>query len=207
MSVAVLALAAVWPAYGYYVDRASVNPEPVRLQHIRIAWAPVPAFTDWAPRYVDPDAGFSGAWQARGLEPVGMTVLYYRNQNESHKLVSSINRLTDPKEAWHETDSALRTEQVAGRALAVRETTLQRAGGAVLVWQWLWTGGDYTANPYVGKLLQARSKLLAEGDDGAALMVYAPLSDKPEAARAAMRAFLDDHLEPIGAALRAAKQP
>lgn len=207
MGIAVLALAAVWPAWGYYVDKAGINPAPVKLQHIRIGWAPAPTFTDWTPRYVDPDAGFSGAWRARGLEPVGMTVLYYRNQNESHKLVSSINRLTDPKEAWHETDSSVRTEQVAGRALAVRETTLQRAGGAVLVWQWLWTGGEYTANPYMGKLLQARSKLLAEGDDGAALMVYAPLSDKPEAARAALRAFLDDHLEPISAALRAAKQP
>ncbi len=205
MAAAVLALSSVWPAYGHYVDRANFNPQPVQLPRIKTGWAPAPIFTNWAPRYVEPDAGFSGAWQARGLEPVGLTVLYYRNQNEGHKLVSSINRLTDPKEAWHETGSSLRGEQVAGRTLQVRETTLQRAGGAVLVWQWLWTGGEYTASAYKGKLLQARSKLLAEGDDGAALMVYAPLGEQPDAARAAMRAFLDDHLEPIGGALRAAQ--
>ncbi|MCS0658931.1 exosortase A [Massilia terrae] len=206
MAAAVLALAAAWPAYGYYIDQANFNPDPVKFQRVRIGWAPAPGFTNWTPRYLEPDAGFSGAWQARGLAPVGMTILYYRNQNEGHKLVTSINRLADPKDAWHELESSARSEQVAGRTLALRETTLQREGGALLVWQWLWTGGEYTASTYMGKLLQARSKLLVHGDDGAALMVYAPLTDKPEAARAAMRAFLDDHLEPIGLALDTARQ-
>lgn len=206
MTAAVLALAAVWPAYGHYIDRANFNPAPVTLPRIPSGWTPTPVFTNWTPRYLEPDAGFSGAWQARGLAPVGLSILYYRNQNQAHKLVTSVNRLTEPKEAWHETASSVRTEQVAGRALAVRETTLQREGSALLVWQWLWAGGEYTANAYIGKLLQARSKLLAEGDDGAAVMVYAPIADKPEAARAALRAFLDDHLDPIGHALRAAQQ-
>jgi EpsI family protein len=102
--------------------------------------------------------------------------------------------------------SAVRVEHVGNRELAVRETTLQSPQGTLLLWDWLWTGGRYTANSYVGKLLQAQSKLLFQGDDGAALMVYAPVTDKPEAARQAMRAFLSGHLQSIDAVLASAKE-
>jgi exosortase A len=207
VAAAVLALVALWPALEHYNEKANYNPAPVTLPHFAINWAPAPVFTNWAPDYLEPDAGYSGAWQARGLAPVGMTVLYYRNQNSEHALVSSVNRLAGPKDAWHETSSAIRTEHVGGRALQVRETVMQGPRDALLVWQWLWTGGDYTASQYMGKLLQARGKLLLRGDDGAALMVYAPLSERPDEARAAMRAFLDDHLEPVSAGLRATHQP
>jgi exosortase A len=206
-AAAVLALAALWPTLEHYNEKANYNPSPASLPRIAIGWAPAPAFTNWTPQFLDPDAGFSGAWQARGLAPVGMTVLYYRNQNSEHALISSVNRLAGPKDAWHETSSTVRAEHVGGRVVPLRETVMQGPQDAILVWQWMWTGGEYTASQYMGKLLQARGKLLLQGDDGAALMVYAPLSDKPDEARAAMRAFLDDHLAPIGAALHATHQP
>jgi EpsI family protein len=140
------------------------------------------------------------------MAPVGMTILYYRNQDSTHALISSVNHLAGHKDAWHETASSVRVEHIAGHELAVRETTLQSPQGTLLLWHWLWTGGRYTANSYVGKLLQAQSKLLFQGDDGAALMVYAPVTDKPEAARQAMRAFLSGNLASIDAALASAKE-
>jgi exosortase A len=206
MAAAVLLVAALWPAFGHYNDRANFNPAPVRLGDPAIRWQSTPAFTDWAPRFVEPDAGFSGAWRDGAMAPVGMTILYYRNQDSTHALISSVNRLAGHKDAWHETASSVHVEHIVGRDLAVRETTLQSPQGTLLLWHWLWTGGRYTANSYVGKLLQAQSKLLFQGDDGAALMVYAPVTDKPEAARQAMRAFLSGNLASIDAALASAKE-
>jgi exosortase A len=205
MAAAVLALAALWPAFAHYNERANLNPEPVQLAPLDIAWRAVPAFTGWTPRYLDPSAGFSGAWQSGALQPVGLTILYYRNQEDGKALISSVNHLAGQKDAWHETGSALRSEAAGARTLALRETTMQSPQGAMLVWQTLWTGGQYTPSAYMGKLLQARSKLLFAGDDGAALMVYAPYTDKPDEARAAMRAFLAAHFDKIDAALVSAR--
>jgi exosortase A len=205
MAAAALLTVALWPALAHYNEQANANPAQVKLDEVAISWQPKPAFTDWTARYVAPDAGFSGAWQSGALAPVGMTVLYYRNQDSGHTLISSVNRLTGHKDAWHETDSAKRNEALGERTLAVRETKLQKNGAAMLVWQWLWTGGQYTADNAVGKLLQARSKLLLQGDDGAALMVYAPYGEHPEEARKAMRAFLASQLPAIDAALAKAR--
>jgi EpsI family protein len=204
MAAATLLVAAMWPAFAHYNERLNLNPEPVRLAPA-IDANPVPMFTDWAPRYVEPSAGFSGAWKSAGLQPVGLTVLYYRNQDGGKALISSVNRLTNRAEAWHETASAQRTETAGGRRLALAETTLQGPQGTLLVWQSLWVGGDYTTSGYAGKLMQARSKLLFAGDDGAAVMVYAPFTDKPEEARAAMRAFLHGQFAHIDGALAAAR--
>jgi exosortase A len=204
MAAATLLVAAMWPAFAHYNERLNLNPEPVRLAPA-IDANPVPMFTDWAPRYVEPSAGFSGAWKSAGLQPVGLTVLYYRNQDGGKALISSVNRLTNRAEAWHETASAQRTETAGGRRLALAETTLQGPQGTLLVWQSLWVGGDYTTSGYAGKLMQARSKLLFAGDDGAAVMVYAPFTDKPEEARTAMRAFLHEQFAHIDGALAAAR--
>jgi EpsI family protein len=162
-------------------------------------------FTDWAPRYVEPSAGFSGAWKSAGMQPVGLTVLYYRNQDGGKALISSVNRLTNRAEAWHETATAKHIETVGGRQLALTETTLQGPKGTLLVWETLWVGGDYTSSAYAGKLMQARSKLMFAGDDGAAVMVYAPFVDSPEEARTAMRAFLLGQFAHIDGALAAAR--
>ena len=53
----------------------------------------------------------------------------------------------------------------------------------------------------MGKLLQIRQRVLGGSDDGAAVMLFAPLGDQPEAARAAMRAFLADNLGALDATL------
>ncbi|GAB3407651.1 exosortase A [Massilia agilis] len=205
MAAYTLLLAALWPALAQYNEHANANPAPVRLHAPQVAWPATPMFTDWSPRFLAPSAGYSGAWRAPGLQPVGLTVLYYRDQDSSRSLVSSLNKLTNPNDAWHWTASGTRTEAVAGRPLALTETTLQSGKGSLLVWQWMWVGGQYTTSAYKAKLLQARSKLLLRGDDGAALLLYAPFTESPEEARRAMRAFLSAHGDAIGAALADAK--
>jgi exosortase A len=206
MVASVFALAALWPAFAAYNGRATHNPQPVRLADIGVSWQPAPAFSSWAPDYMAPDAGFNGVYRAApGTRPVALTVLYYRNQEKGKALISSVNRVAGEHNAVKQTGSSLRSEQVAGRPFALRETRLQGAAGPLLVWHWNWVDQRMTANDYLGKLWQAQAKLLFRADDGAAVMVSAPYGEKPEEARKALRAFLDANLAPIEAALVATR--
>jgi EpsI family protein len=132
---------------------------------------------------------------------------YYRKQDHNTKLISSVNRMAAEKDPnWHSVASALREETLDGRVLAVRESTLAGTGGRMLVWNWYWVDGRYTANDYVGKVLQVKQKVLTGADDGAAVMLFSPFDEQPELARAAMRAFLVANLARVDAVLDANKR-
>jgi exosortase A len=206
MALAVIALAALWPAFAHFNDRANFNPRPVQLAPVAVSWSAAPAFSSWTHRFMQPDASFSGAYRSGAGQPVGLTVLYYRNQHNGKALISSVNRLTAFEDAWHEIGAATRLESAGGRQLALRETTLQGPQGKLLVWHWFHVGGHDTASNAVGKLRQAQSKLLFRGDDGAAIMLSAPFSDNADEARAALQPFLVQHLDAIEAALAATRQ-
>jgi exosortase A len=208
MVAAVLALAALWPAFAAYNSRATHNPQPVRLAGIGVSWEPAAAFSSWTPDYMPPDAGFNGVYRAApgtATQPVALTVLYYRNQEKGKAVISSVNHVAGEHNAFQQTGSSLRSEQIAGRPFALRETRLQGAAGPILVWHWNWVDDRMTANDYLGKLWQAQAKLLFRADDGAAVMVSAPYAEKPDEARKSMRAFLDANLAPIEAALAATR--
>jgi EpsI family protein len=204
MALAVIALAALWPAFAWFNDQANFNHKPVQLGAVAVSWNAAPAFGTWTHRYVQPDAGFNGVYRAGAGQPVGLTILYYRNQDNDKKLISSVNKLSGDKDAWHETSASTRLESVGGRQLALRETTLQGPQGKLLVWHWFRVGRIDTASNAVGKLRQAQSKLLFRGDDGAAIMLSAPYGEQADEARGAMRSFLADNLKAVDATLTAA---
>lgn len=201
MAAAVLALAALWPASALIGERVNHNPAPVALGQIAVNLPPAPDFADWKPDYMTPSARFHRVYQ-NGSVPVALTVLYYRNQDRDQALISSINRLTGYEDTWHEIDASARTENVAGHPVAVRETTLRSGTRTLLVWSWKWIGGQYTNSDIAGKLLQARAKALLQGDDGAAVMLYAPLDDNPDTARRALSGFLAQQGAALDTALR-----
>jgi exosortase A len=206
MAVAALALAALWPAFSAWSERANHNPAAVALPPVASTWAPAASFPDWSIRFMAPDTRYEAAFQAPGsARPVRLSLLYYRNQDKEKSLISSINRLAGYKDAWHETASAMRVEQVGGATLALRETVLAGPGAPLLVWHCLWIDGRYTASNVTGKLYQARAKLLAHGDDGALVVIAAPVQDNEDAARADLRAFLAAHFAPIDHALNTAQ--
>lgn len=204
MVVAVLVLAALWPAAAMVGERANDNPAPVRLDDVAVSWPQAANFSDWHPYYMTPDAQFRRSYKA-GANQVALNVLYYRNQNREKTLISSLNRLTGYKDAWHDTTQTRLTETIGGQHVTVRETVLRKdGGGALLVWDWMHIGGHDTTSNVVGKLWQMESKALLRGDDGAAIMLSAPLDENPDTARAALRAFLKDNLAAVNAALAAA---
>ena len=203
IALALVAMSALWPALALVNERANHNVRPVALNPVAVGWPAAPAFSSWVPGYMTPDAAFNGVYQAAAGAPVALTVLYYRNQDNRKALISSVNRLTGEKDAYHAAASSLRTEAAGANMLALRETVLQGAASNLLVWQWMWIDGRTTANNYVGKLWQADAKLRLRGDDGAAVMLSAPYGDAPDDARAALRAFLAAHAGAIDAALAA----
>ncbi|QOY94682.1 exosortase A [Massilia sp. UMI-21] len=201
MALAVVAMAAVWPAFAAYNERANHNPQPVALAAPGVAWPAAAGFPDWEVDYMEPDARLVRVYRAPEGRPVQLQLLYYRNQSKQKGLISSVNRLAGWQDAFHETGSAQRSEQAAGRTLALRETVLSGPGGPLLVWHVLWVDGSYITSNVTGKLRQAQGKLLFRGDDGALVAIAAPAADSKDAARAALRAFLTQNFAAVDAAL------
>jgi exosortase A len=207
--LALVALAALWPALALLNGRVTANPNPVRLVQPALAWQAAPAFSSWTPDYQTPDARLDGAWRATPeatSKPVALTILYYRNQKNGKALISSVNRLTGDQNPFREVAAVVRSETVAGQPLMVREATLTSPTGDLLVWHWMRVDGHAITNAYLGKLWQARARLLLRGDDGAAVILATPLGENRDAARASLRAFLDANLAPIQAELAAAER-
>ncbi len=207
VALALLAACAVWPLLAIGIDRATYNPRPVELSAMTLGGQPAAPFSTWAPDYMKPDARLDRVLLQPGQsQPVALSVLYYRNQRNDKALISSVNRIAHEDNPFHERDATTRIEQVGARAVQLRESRLDGPGGRQLVWHWMWVGGRPVTNAYVGKLFQAKSKLLFQGDDGAAIMLRAPFGEEPDEARAALRAYLQANLAPIESALETARR-
>ena len=208
MALAITVVCAIWPLYAQFSDRVTYNRAPVQLSKLDIGWPTAPAFSSWAPRFAPADAQFSSVFKpgtAVETQPVGINILYYRNQHNGKALISSGNRLADDEDEAHELGAIGRTETIGTRTLALRETTLQTTAGKLLVWKWYWIGGTFTASDYAGKILQARDKLLLRSDDGAAILLSAPFDNDANEARKSLRAFLGASLPAIERTLSSAR--
>ena len=200
---AVIACLVMWPAYSGYITRASHNTEVANFQGFTSRWEETQPFTTWRPNYFPAHAEFSTTRRS-GERQVGLNVLYYRNQDRGSMLISSTNRIVaEDDKAWRRTGSGGLRESVNGIHIPLRETRIDGPGGRAVVWTWYWIDGRFLASDYVGKLLQAKTRLLMEGDDGAAIHLVAPYQDNAEDARGAMRAFLQDNLAAIETTLNA----
>jgi exosortase A len=206
MCVAVVALAALWPGFARYNDAANLNPQPVQLANVAVGWPQVAPFTGWTPRWVAPDATYRATFRNPDASvPVSLDIMYYRNQRNGKALISSINMLAASDDAWHALGGSTRSETIDGKPVTLRETRMTGPGGQFLVWQWMSIDGHLTSNNYVGKLLQAQAKLRFRGDDGAVVLLSAPVGDNPDAARAALRAFMTVQGQAIERAIERAR--
>ena len=203
-AIAAVLVCAMWPALAALSDKAAYNAAPVQLDGSRLASSPTGA-PAWSPEYLAPDATLKGAYTAAGSR-VDLNVLYYRNQGPQKRLISSVNRVDQRDEGFQHVASSGRVEEIGGQSLALRETRVKGPQGNYLVWHWNWIDGRFIANDYLGKLRQASAKLMMHGDDGAALMIATPVGEQPEAARAALRAFLQTNLAPLQATLEATRE-
>lgn len=207
LALAALACLATWPVYAHYMDKAVFNPRGASLDSFQSRWQRADAFTDWKPHFLPANAELHRFFE-QDAQTVGLSVMYYRNQDNGSKLISSSNRMVHEKDpAWMAAGAAGRQETLSGHPVELRETRLRSNSGRVLAWNWYWIDGQFTSNAYLAKLLQAKEKLLMRGDDGASITVFAPYTENPDEARAAMRRFLAENLAPLEATLTRNAKP
>ncbi|MES2564884.1 MAG: exosortase A [Pseudomonadota bacterium] len=187
------ALVATWPGAAAYLDRVNVSSQPPRESPAPAAgWelSPQPIST-WTPHFLNYTDQVSQVYATDNAR-VGLYVRYYRNQHQGAELITSGNTLVrsiDP--AWGNTGETHRTVSVNNESLTVVAAELRGPPAKrLLVWRWYRVDGRYTTNPYVAKLLQARSKLLGRGDAGAVIIVYTELMGSREQATNRLEEFV-----------------
>ncbi len=140
--------------------------------------------SDWQPAFANPSATMN-AVLAKGDRRVGVFIAYYRQQNYDRKVISSSNVLVQSGDkSWAQVGRDARQITLAGQALYVNSGSLRSnlvSVGAepfrLRVWHWYWIGGRLITSDHFGKLWLALSRLMGQGDDSAAIFVYAPEPD------------------------------
>ena len=167
--------------------------------------------TPWRPAYPSPAAELRATY-ADGSRLVGVYVEYYRNQVGGKKLVSSDNALVKSEDRqWRVLDSGSRDISVSGQPLRIVSAELQSSNAGIgpaderlIVWRWYWINGRITSSDAWAKVLTAWSRLVANVDDSAAVLLVARGDSKADA-DAALQAFAQAGGSEIDSLLRAAK--
>ena len=161
--------------------------------------------TDWVPRFLNPSTRISQVY-VNGTQRVELYIGYYRNQRRSAQLITTENALVRGNDkVWANAGETRRVLTLGNDKINIRETQLRSHTTRLQVWQWYWIDGQYTANSYWAKLLQAKSQLLGRGDDGAVIIVSTELDLKGEDVAARLQDFVQVMLPAIAKALQNAR--
>jgi EpsI family protein len=132
---------------------------------------------------------------------VGLFLGVYRTQRHGAELVTSANIMVDEKHPmWSDTMVRPRRVGLSSGELALEQHLLSsRRGERLLVWTWYLVGDRHTSNPYLAKLLEAKSRLLGHRGEAALIAVAAPYDERPETAASVLTSFVDAMLPAIEA--------
>ena len=163
---------------------------------------------DWQPAFQNPSAQTHVTYQ-RGAHSVGLFLAYYRQQDYSHKLVSSENVLVKTKDpTWVQVSRGTQQVNFNGKTSVVRTGELRHASMTaplveerLTVWQIYWVNGTLTSSDSLAKAYGALYRLLGRGDDAAVIMLYALKGRAGEGDRA-LDSFVQANALSIDALLR-----
>ncbi|MEW6513496.1 MAG: exosortase A [Pseudomonadota bacterium] len=139
---------------------------------------------EWKPAFANPSATLN-AVVAKDGRRVGVFIAYYRQQGYERKLISSENMLVKSSDKfWAQVGSGGQSALLAGQPMSVRTATLRNNLSSIgaepdryRVWHWYWIGGRIVTSDHLGKLWLALSRLSGQGDESAAVFVYALKSE------------------------------
>lgn len=201
---AVLVLAAVGPLLDLWSRSRSEPPAPVALTipHAAPGWSTTPAQWDWQPRFVGASAQIRGDYHQDGVT-VGVAITYYQHQSQDAELVNSRNVMVPEKDPlWGNIGEQRMTIHLNGQPFDIRQTRLKSAQQTLLVWDFYWLDGQYTADPLRAKLLEAQAKLMGAHRPAADVVIATPYEDRVEPAAAVLQNFLEQMMPNIEASLR-----
>lgn len=167
-----------------YLESGSELPQPVLSAQAlaqggwEIADGPL---ADWQPAFANP-SGTLHAVLAKDGRRVGVFIAYYRQQGYERKLISSENVLVKSGDkSWAQIDRGSRRISLGGQPASVRTGLLRSNLFSVgaeperyRVWHWYWIGGRLVTSDHLGKLWLALARLGGQGDESAAVFVFAP---------------------------------
>jgi len=211
-ALAALAVAALWPLAAYALERDSgLDGSSIELSVPATAngWQLAgEAAWDWRPRIVNPDAEIYRFYQKDG-RPLALYLGLYLTQRQDAELVNSQNVMVRQKHpVWKNKGRSAVEIPLDGEPVEVRQDKIVSHKQRLLVWHWYRVGDYYTSNPYLGKVLEALSRLTGSRRDGTFMVVATPYDELTEEAAPALQAFLDAALTDIEKNLdRAVGQP
>ena len=149
-----------------------------------------PAAEDWHPVFAGAQAELLASHRVDD-QIVQFYVAYYWGQHADAELIGWPNAVYDRK-IWKLLEQASRVALIEGEQLAIAETRLRGPRRARrLTWHWYWVDQQFTANPLIAKLLQAKATLFG-GDTRTAVVVLSVLEQpEPGESRRAMQQFID----------------
>jgi len=164
------------------------------------------SFWDWRPEIVGADGSVYAFYRSTAApegSPVGLYLGVYRTQRQGAELVSSGNMMIRQKHPiWSDTMITPETVQIGPRRLHLQQHQLaSRRGERLLIWTWYLVGDRHTSNPYLAKLLEAKSRLFGRRGEAALIAVAAPYSEHEEAAAKTLSAFVEAMLPAIDVAV------
>lgn len=176
-TIASAAIVAAWPLAASRLEDAGLYAPPgLQVPPPAGGWQPIAGpLTTWTPHFLNPGTRINQAY-AEDTRRVGLYIGYYRNQRQGAELITSLNALVNSgNHAWGKIGETRHTLIINNEEISLIESKLRGRSTQLFVWHWYWVDGQYTVNPYWAKLLQAKSKLLGRGDDGAVVIVYTEL--------------------------------
>jgi EpsI family protein len=177
---ATILVVSVWRPAAAWVDNA-VPRQPVQLSAIADAsgWSTTGAqLVNWEPDYVNFSSRRFQVF-TKGGEDVGVSIMFYRNQGEHRKLITSTNQLVKSGSPRWRVATSGRTETAVGKErLRVKTTEFTDGSDRIVAWHWYRVGGRLTASDILAKVYIALSKLSGQGDDSALVVIYTRKKDR-----------------------------
>jgi EpsI family protein len=96
--------------------------------------------------------------------------------------------------------------QIGNDPFVARTTLLRSTKQRLMAMDWSWISGRRLSDPYLGKLLLARERLLGLGDPAIGVIVATPYEDRAELASATLQQFSHDVLPSIERSIQGAWQ-
>lgn len=196
-ALAVLGVAALWPAYSAWLDSRPLPVVPALQIEAQHGWQPGAAFTTWTPHWVGADRQLRQSYSQAG-RPVMLALDYYATQRQDAELINSQNFMIQQKDlAWSNIDESIVTVKIGDDVRSVRQARLRgHQGQHLLVWQWNFVNHRPLVNDQVAKLLLAFDRIRLARDDGLSVLIATPYDGTDmDAATAVLARFAAD-MEP-----------
>ncbi len=189
-SLLAVLVAAIAPAYSYALD---ARPRPPIAAAIKIpipadGWSLLPRFADsWRPQFHGADRILLQSY-VKGDQRVDLFIAYYARQDASSEMIQSRNGFVDG-EKWRRIGSRTITAEVEGQRLEIERTRIRNATRHRVVWSWYWIDGEFTADKYRSKLLQAAARLWTGRESAAVIAIATDYRERENDADQALAGF------------------